>query len=172
MDKIARAFFAGIIVFALAACGGGGGSSSSGGGANTRQFVGNYTGSARLTLASQGRVARNTSRVFVAVRSNGQMDIYFDGELAVQVTSLNSSRFAVTDSAHNAGFDNCSGTVSLVGSIDGNTISGTFSSRGVVCRGVGFTATGSMTATKVVNTSAPAKSRSAGGTFSRLYRQF
>lgn len=166
-----RSFIVSSAVLALAACGGSG-SSSSGGGSNTRAFSGSYTGTANLRLAAQGVVVTDSVRLFVAIRSDGQMDVYFDGELAARIAIRSSGTFTLTDSADDAGLEDCSGTVTFTGRVSGNDLTGTISSNGVFCDGIAFTASGTMNATKVVNARGPAGSSSSGGVFGELYRQF
>ena len=133
-----------ILVSYLTACGGG--SSSSGGGTS---FAGTYSGTWNATLSAGGTSQSGTGIITIVVNPDGTVVI--DPETSIPGTgSVNGNSFTGgwDASSFNTPGLTCSGSLSLSGTISGNTVTGTIGPSQFICNGVQFTARGTFTASK------------------------
>lgn len=131
-------------VVSLTACGGG---SDSGGGGGA-QFAGTYNGMATVTLTTPG-VAPQTITGTIQFRIGPDGTVTSDPNTDFSGTgTLNGNTFVVNLGPQQLTPEgmSCVGSVTLSGKVDGNTITGTFSSAGFSCNGVPFTWNGTFSA--------------------------
>lgn len=136
------------LVASLAACGGG--SDSGGGGGGSNPFAGTYNGIGTLTLSAPG-VAPQTATGTIQFVIDPQGNVTSDPGTDFSGTGkLNGNTFVIVLGPEQLQPDgmSCAGTVSLTGTVDGNTITGQFSSTGFTCNGVPITWTGTFSATR------------------------
>jgi len=116
----------------LSACGGGdsdsGGSveNTAAGDSLPENFVGTYTGSIEVTASGLGLTVTETFDITITVNDNGTIDFQSDGE-TFSAGIANDGNFSVSVDIDE---EECTGTVSVTGSVDGTTASGNGSGEG------------------------------------------
>lgn len=139
------AVYAGLLsaILFLSACGGG--SSGGGGGGG---FAGTYIGPATFNLSGGGVSESTTGAQQIVISGDNTVSVGDPGEPPVGTGALTGKSFTVNvpgSFANQPGIV-CTGTVVVTGTVNGNTITGTFSSVQFVCNGIPISVTGNFSA--------------------------
>ena len=117
----------------LSACGGG--DSSSGAGDNTTpgenipaNFVGTYTGTLNLTASAAGLTESDSFPITVTVMANGM--VRFDGDDPDETFTVGIANSGEFTGSITVVEDECSGTLSVTGRVDGSVANGTVTGDG------------------------------------------
>jgi hypothetical protein len=137
----------GCIAF-ISACGGGGGDSNSGGGGDdSTRHAGTYKGPTTINIQIAGSTVSDSFTVTFVINPNGTVTITADesGDTSTGMVSGDTISWSEDFNFSEDGVT-CTGSASGNGTIDGNTINGSYSSNSIVCNGLPVNITGSFSA--------------------------
>lgn len=170
----------------LGACGGGsssGGGDSEGvtesatdasgssdtGGTSGSALAGTYVGPATGTVSGGGLSETATDTVQITISEDNTIAFGEPGQPPIGTAVVNSDGESFTISVPGSYFNEpgfqCSGKLSVAGTVKGDTITGSISSSGVTCNGIPITITGNFNLEKVA---AGSQSRASGGLMQSL----
>lgn len=138
---------------------GGGGGDDSG-----SDIAGTYVGNGTATASGGGFSETVTGPIQITISNDNKVAFGEPGEPPVGTTTLNAGgdgfSMSVPASFFNQSGIECTGTLNVIGTVSGNSITGNISGSGVACNGIPFTITGSFDLEK---TKARSRSRGSAG---------